>query len=185
MSYSQGRGPRPRGYQANRRCRNSETISRFHRSTASYIMQRNGVELRVINELDSDSLTSKYNGNGNGLAEPSKGLGTLAASQPSSHYKHILYPLAFICVPSCSPICLKTFFSLSLSLPLPLSLSHALRGQARDFTGAVTLLEFNRRSGEDDALEDTLMWLGYCAFHVGNYQRAIDAYHVGGRALRG
>ncbi|CAM9246238.1 unnamed protein product [Ascophyllum nodosum] len=49
--------------------------------------------------------------------------------------------------------------------------------KARDFTGAVTLLEFNRRSGEDDALEDTLMWLGYCAFHVGNYQRAIDAYH--------
>lgn len=50
--------------------------------------------------------------------------------------------------------------------------------QARDFTGAVTLLEFNRRSGEEDNLEDTLIWLGYCAFHLGNYQRAIDAYHV-------
>lgn len=50
--------------------------------------------------------------------------------------------------------------------------------QSRDFTGAVTLLEFNRRSGEDDTLEDTLMWLGYCAFHLGNYQRAIEAYQV-------
>lgn len=50
--------------------------------------------------------------------------------------------------------------------------------QSRDFTGAVALLEFNRRSGEDDTLEDTLMWLGYCSFHLGNYQRAIDAYKV-------
>ncbi|CAM9313332.1 unnamed protein product, partial [Sphacelaria rigidula] len=48
--------------------------------------------------------------------------------------------------------------------------------KARDFTGAVTLLEFNRRSGEEDSLEDTLMWLGYCAFHLGNYEKAIDAY---------
>ncbi|CAM9480848.1 unnamed protein product, partial [Hapterophycus canaliculatus] len=46
----------------------------------------------------------------------------------------------------------------------------------RDFTGAVTLLEFNRRSGEEDTLAETLMWLGYCSFHLGNYQRAIDAY---------
>lgn len=50
--------------------------------------------------------------------------------------------------------------------------------QSRDFTGAVALLEFNRRSGEDDTLEDTLMWLGYCSFHLGNYQRAIDVYQV-------
>lgn len=52
--------------------------------------------------------------------------------------------------------------------------------QLRDFTGAVTLLEFNRRSAEDETLEDTLMWLGYCSFHLGNYQRAIDAYKVRG-----
>ncbi|CAM9128474.1 unnamed protein product [Pylaiella littoralis] len=48
--------------------------------------------------------------------------------------------------------------------------------KSRDFTGAVTLLEFNRRSGEDDTLENTLMWLGYCSFHLGNYQRAIEVY---------
>lgn len=53
----------------------------------------------------------------------------------------------------------------------------ALGVQARDFTGAVTLLEFNRRS-EEDKLEETLLWLGYCAFHLGNYERAIDAYKV-------
>lgn len=22
------------------------------------------------------------------------------------------------------------------------------------------------------------MWLGYCAFHLGNYEKAIDAYQV-------
>ncbi|CAM9930576.1 unnamed protein product, partial [Discosporangium mesarthrocarpum] len=47
--------------------------------------------------------------------------------------------------------------------------------QARDYTGALALLEFNRKSGDDD-LEDTLLWIGYCAFHLGNYQRSIDAY---------
>lgn len=56
--------------------------------------------------------------------------------------------------------------------------------QARDFTGAVTLLEFNRRSGEDDALEETLLWLGYCTFHLGSYQRAIDVFLVGGGSHR-
>jgi intraflagellar transport protein 56 len=45
----------------------------------------------------------------------------------------------------------------------------------RDFTGALTLLEFNRR-GEDDSKLQTLMWIGYCAFHLGNYQKAIDTY---------
>eukprot|EP00904_Undaria_pinnatifida_P010932 jgi/Undpi1/696/HiC_scaffold_10.g04160.m1 len=52
----------------------------------------------------------------------------------------------------------------------------------RDFTGAVTLLEFNRRSAEDETLEDTLMWLGYCSFHLGNYQKAIDAYKEAGKS---
>lgn len=56
--------------------------------------------------------------------------------------------------------------------------------QTRDFTGAVTLLEFNRRSGEDEMLEDTLIWLGYCAFHLGNYEKAIDAYQVREGPLR-
>ncbi|KAG5186895.1 hypothetical protein JKP88DRAFT_269588 [Tribonema minus] len=46
----------------------------------------------------------------------------------------------------------------------------------RDYTGALALLEFNRRSGDDDNLEDMLLWIGYCAFHVGRYQRALEAY---------
>lgn len=43
-----------------------------------------------------------------------------------------------------------------------------------DFTGAVTLLEFQRRSGEGD--EKTLEWLAYSAFHNGDYSKAIEAY---------
>eukprot|EP00953_Heterococcus_sp_UTEX-ZZ885_P039128 20071-Heterococcus_DN1.PRE.2 len=47
----------------------------------------------------------------------------------------------------------------------------------RDYTGALAVLEFNKRSGEDTTkLEDTLLWIGYCAFHVGRYQRALEAY---------
>lgn len=72
----------------------------------------------------------------------------------------------------------------NISRQQPLALLHhvfvrcAPGTQVRDFTGAVTLLEFNRRSGEDEVLEDTLMWLGYCTFHLGSYQRAIDVYKV-------
>lgn len=55
--------------------------------------------------------------------------------------------------------------------------------KARDFTGGMTLLEFNRRSGEDEALEETLLWLGYCTFHLGNYERAIDTYQVCARKV--
>ncbi|RLN20905.1 hypothetical protein BBJ28_00011456 [Nothophytophthora sp. Chile5] len=56
----------------------------------------------------------------------------------------------------------------------------------RDFTGAAAILEFNLKS-EDAAAgasgparaeekRKTLMWLAYASFHLGNYQRALDAY---------
>ncbi|ROT73119.1 intraflagellar transport protein 56 [Penaeus vannamei] len=42
---------------------------------------------------------------------------------------------------------------------------------ARDFTGAITLLEFERNSGNANELTD--QWIGYCAFHLGDYKRAL------------
>ena len=54
----------------------------------------------------------------------------------------------------------------------------------RDFTGALALLEFKRRNGGDDEeTEDevqTLMWIGYCAFHLGKYERAQEVRWGGG-----
>ncbi|XP_068237656.1 intraflagellar transport protein 56 [Palaemon carinicauda] len=41
----------------------------------------------------------------------------------------------------------------------------------RDFIGAITLLEFQRNSGNADDLTD--QWIGYCAFHLGDYKRAL------------
>ena len=80
--------------------------------------------------------------------------------------------------------------------------------EARDYTGAVTLLEFERKmfidqkqaSGwkdkgggadsyewveggniplseeEKEADQTRLMWIGYCAFHLGDYRKALDTY---------
>ena len=48
--------------------------------------------------------------------------------------------------------------------------------ERRDYTGAMTLLEFNRSSGKGGDLVD--MWLGYCAFHVGDYKRAMLEYEA-------
>ncbi len=47
----------------------------------------------------------------------------------------------------------------------------------RDFSGALALCEFNIKS-EDEVVDmkDALMWVGYCAFHKGEYQRAISSY---------
>lgn len=45
-----------------------------------------------------------------------------------------------------------------------------------DFTGAVALLEFQRRAGEEDPM--TLPWLGYAAFHLGDYAKALKAYQA-------
>lgn len=46
----------------------------------------------------------------------------------------------------------------------------------RDYTGALTLLEFRLKCQDGDT-KDLLLWIGYCAFHVGNYKRAEEAYH--------
>ncbi|XP_006816824.1 intraflagellar transport protein 56-like [Saccoglossus kowalevskii] len=45
---------------------------------------------------------------------------------------------------------------------------------ARDYTGAITLLEFTRSSGKSS--EETDLWIAYCAFHLGDYKRAMDEY---------
>jgi intraflagellar transport protein 56 len=47
--------------------------------------------------------------------------------------------------------------------------------QARDYTGAMALLEFKLKC-QDGNMKDLLMWIGYAAFHLGNYKRAEDAY---------
>jgi len=46
---------------------------------------------------------------------------------------------------------------------------------ARDFTGALTLLEFKLKC-QDGETKDLLLWIGYCAFHLGNFRRAEEAY---------
>jgi len=48
----------------------------------------------------------------------------------------------------------------------------------RDYTGALTLLEFNKRSGDLDVLvnQQTLMWIAYCAFHINDFEKALAAY---------
>jgi intraflagellar transport protein 56 len=43
--------------------------------------------------------------------------------------------------------------------------------ERRDYTGAMALLEFNRQSGKGG--EEGDLWLGYCAFHLGDYKRAM------------
>ncbi|XP_076292547.1 tetratricopeptide repeat domain 26 [Lasioglossum baleicum] len=45
--------------------------------------------------------------------------------------------------------------------------------EKRDYTGALTLLEFNSGSGSN---LDTELWMGYCAFHLGDYKRASTIY---------
>ncbi|KAF5287512.1 hypothetical protein FQA39_LY04140 [Lamprigera yunnana] len=42
----------------------------------------------------------------------------------------------------------------------------------RDYTGAITLLEFHH---QEDNLEIDL-WMAYCAFHLGDYKKALDIY---------
>lgn len=43
-----------------------------------------------------------------------------------------------------------------------------------DYTGACTLLEFERKAHEERP--HLLMWLAYCYFHNGDYKKAIDVY---------
>mmetsp|Transcript_15217 Transcript_15217/g.20091 ORF Transcript_15217/g.20091 Transcript_15217/m.20091 type:complete len:563 (+) Transcript_15217:223-1911(+) len=46
----------------------------------------------------------------------------------------------------------------------------------RDYTGALAVLEFEKKSGETKDEGDTLKWIAYCAFHLGNYQKALESY---------
>ena len=47
--------------------------------------------------------------------------------------------------------------------------------EKRDYTGALALLEFKLRCQDGDT-KDLLMWIGYCAFHLGNFRRSEEAY---------
>ncbi|QQP38190.1 Tetratricopeptide repeat domain 26 [Caligus rogercresseyi] len=47
---------------------------------------------------------------------------------------------------------------------------------ARDYTGALSLLEFDRNSGKGGS--DIDLWMGYCAFHLGDYKRAMLEYEA-------
>ncbi|MGH0190115.1 UNVERIFIED_CONTAM: hypothetical protein FKN15_042286 [Acipenser sinensis] len=40
--------------------------------------------------------------------------------------------------------------------------------------GAMTLLEFKRSVGERE--EELDLWIAYCAFHLGDYKRAMEEY---------
>lgn len=45
----------------------------------------------------------------------------------------------------------------------------------RDYTGALALLEFKLKCQDGD-IKDLYMWIGYCAFHLGNFKRAEEVY---------
>ena len=47
-------------------------------------------------------------------------------------------------------------------------------GQARDFSGALTVLEFQRLS--PSASSDVAPWIAYYAFHLGDYTKAKEEY---------
>ncbi|XP_072035753.1 intraflagellar transport protein 56-like [Amphiura filiformis] len=44
----------------------------------------------------------------------------------------------------------------------------------RDYTGAITLLEFTRTSGKGS--DETDQWIAFCAFHLGDYKRSMEEY---------
>ncbi|XP_039256430.2 intraflagellar transport protein 56-like isoform X1 [Styela clava] len=46
--------------------------------------------------------------------------------------------------------------------------------EKRDYTGAITLLEFNKHAGK--ATGDTDLMIGYCFFHLGEYKKAYEIY---------
>uniref|UniRef100_A0AAX7UJA5 Intraflagellar transport protein 56 n=1 Tax=Astatotilapia calliptera TaxID=8154 RepID=A0AAX7UJA5_ASTCA len=48
--------------------------------------------------------------------------------------------------------------------------------QQRDYLGALTLLEFQKNIGERE--EDADLWIGYCAFHLGDYKKAMEVVFV-------
>ncbi|XP_046390131.1 intraflagellar transport protein 56 isoform X2 [Ischnura elegans] len=46
--------------------------------------------------------------------------------------------------------------------------------KSRDYVGALTLLEFSRNALK--STDDVDMWIGYCAFHLGDYKKALFTY---------
>ena len=42
----------------------------------------------------------------------------------------------------------------------------------RDYTGAITMLEFQKATGKFGP--DVLHWLAYCAYHIGDYKKAME-----------
>lgn len=46
----------------------------------------------------------------------------------------------------------------------------------RDYLGAMSLLEFHRNSGKGS--DEVDLWLGYCAFHAGDYKRSMLEYEA-------
>uniref|UniRef100_A0A8C4UFD9 Intraflagellar transport protein 56 n=1 Tax=Falco tinnunculus TaxID=100819 RepID=A0A8C4UFD9_FALTI len=53
----------------------------------------------------------------------------------------------------------------------------------RDFTGAIALLEFKRHVGEQE--EDADLWIGYSAFHLGDYKRALEGWNQWNHTRKG
>lgn len=47
--------------------------------------------------------------------------------------------------------------------------------KARDYTGALALLEFKLKCNDGDS-KDNLLWIAYAAFHLGNFERVEKAY---------
>eukprot|EP00761_Pharyngomonas_kirbyi_P001437 gb/GECH01001441.1/.p1 GENE.gb/GECH01001441.1/~~gb/GECH01001441.1/.p1 ORF type:complete len:560 (+),score=107.94 gb/GECH01001441.1/:1-1680(+) len=48
--------------------------------------------------------------------------------------------------------------------------------EKRDFTGAIAILEFYRSQGEGDERFPTLPWLGYCALHAWDFEKATEVF---------
>jgi len=48
----------------------------------------------------------------------------------------------------------------------------------RDYTGAIALLEFDRNSEgmSEEKRQNILMWIGFCASHLGEFAKALEAY---------
>lgn len=46
----------------------------------------------------------------------------------------------------------------------------------KDYMGAVTVLQFKQQTGDGDAF--TLPWIGYAAFHLGNFALALSTYET-------
>eukprot|EP00033_Pygsuia_biforma_P003331 GCRY01003650.1.p1 GENE.GCRY01003650.1~~GCRY01003650.1.p1 ORF type:complete len:559 (+),score=151.79 GCRY01003650.1:149-1825(+) len=49
--------------------------------------------------------------------------------------------------------------------------------QKRDFLGAITLIEFQRKSASEDDIQ-SLYWLAYAYFHAGSFQNCLEVYDL-------